>query len=177
MSTLSFRIDTIMTSNKQSSKNGVILVTAGLVGGIIIGAGSLYAVLGHSQSAAANPALETSAVTAALPAAAAPQAQASPAPAPAIAQPVASMQPQYESLPVPAGDYGSQPAQAYGAEPGGQTGVEYSVTTSGSGGVYTQVTPTFAASPNWSMGSNGLIQNPCVDPPSSHGRAYYSGSY
>lgn len=25
--------------------------------------------------------------------------------------------------------------------------------------------------PNWTVGKNGLMQNPCVDPPSAHGRA------
>lgn len=27
-----------------------------------------------------------------------------------------------------------------------------------------------SANPNWTIGRNGLIQNPCVDPPSAHGR-------
>jgi len=29
--------------------------------------------------------------------------------------------------------------------------------------------------PNWTVGRNGLLQNPCVDPPSAHGRA--TGAY
>jgi hypothetical protein len=32
-----------------------------------------------------------------------------------------------------------------------------------------------SVNPNWTMGKNGLIQNPCVDPPSAHGRA--TGQY
>jgi len=32
--------------------------------------------------------------------------------------------------------------------------------------------PDYPVNPNWTVSRNGLIGNPCVDPPSSHGRAF-----
>ena len=44
--------------------------------------------------------------------------------------------------------------------------------SSGAGGNYTFVNPVYSGNPSWTVGRNGLIENPAVDPPSSRGRAY-----
>lgn len=59
-------------------------------------------------------------------------------------------------------------------------GVNAYATTTQSPGVTTyDTTPTTISAgninPNWTIGRNGLLQNPCVDPPSAHGRA--TGQY
>jgi hypothetical protein len=60
----------------------------------------------------------------------------------------------------------AQAAASYGQVDMTTTASGYPVVMSGSGAAVA------AGNPYWTIGENGLIQNPCVDPPSCRGRAY-----
>lgn len=50
-------------------------------------------------------------------------------------------------------------------------GQSVTMMSSGSSGHdYVQVGPVYGDNPNWTMSPNGMVGNPCVDPPSTRGR-------
>ncbi len=140
---------------------------------------------GDSQSAEAAP---SSAAQAGLPqpgdAAAEPGAAQYAAAPNAVPQNIQAAQPFYSqpsvafsqpaaSLPNPA-LYPASSTKAF-VSPDSVQIIDFSTTASGypviGGGQVKAVDAPVTSSP-WTMGSNGLLQNPCVDPASSYGRAY-----
>lgn len=139
-----------MTSDDKPKHDGVLLLASGLLVGTLIGACVCYCYIDQAKSA--TPQTIVVAAPAQTADATATMTNA-PTYQPPLAQTVSSFSP---------------------AEP---VTSAITVSSSGSGGQYTSINPVYAGSPSWTVGRNGLMQNPSVDPPSSHGRAYNANGY
>ncbi len=173
-----------MTATEKSSKKGLVILFVGMMIGIGVGIAACVTAMAHFSSSSA-----TTVASKTTPSAPHPLPSLLPAPAQtasldtysagAISTPstyIPAPQPQlqqesYQQIPavVPtvAPTIISQQYSQDGSVflPASTTAVDTSPIVITAGNI----------NPNWTMGKNGLIQNPCVDPPSAHGRA--TGQY
>jgi hypothetical protein len=172
---------------EKSSKKGLVILFVGMMIGVGVGTAVCLTAMGHGPSATAATATASTPAAAKSPAPLPsldppPQMAALPEQSAAVSQPEA--QPVYQQTLAP------QPQQIYqqvsaptaaGMAVQSQDGSllmpgvnAYETTTTTIETAPTIITAG-SVNPNWTVGRNGLIQNPCVDPPSAHGRA--TGQY
>ncbi len=172
-------------SAEESSKKGFAILFVGIMLGIGVGIAACVTTMVHPPSATASAKNES--VTAKAP------AQPLPSLYPPPAQ-TASLTPIYEPAAQPqytAPVYQQVSAPVYQQVPTAPTGLaiqsqDGTLLMPGVNAYETRpqqvanvtvydTTPLVIGpgnvNPNWTVGKNGLMQNPCVDPPSAHGRA------
>lgn len=142
-----------------------MILTVGLLLGIGVGIAACVTAMGSKASA---PAVQVTSAPAPVPSLVVDPAQG----APVSAYAAATVPPQFDQSFQPS----SQPAMLIAGQQYTQDVTAVSnpfLSTDG----YSSTTTISAGNinPNWTIGRNGLIQNPCVDPPSAHGRA--TGQY
>ncbi len=169
-----------MTATEKSSKKGLVILFVGMMIGIGVGIAACVTAMAHFSSAPATSVASQVSQSA-------PHSLPSLLPAPAqtvtldtysagaISTPstyIPAPQPQiqqesYQQIPAVTPTIISQQYSQDGSVflPATTTVVDTSPIVITAGNI----------NPNWTMGKNGLIQNPCVDPPSAHGRA--TGQY
>lgn len=173
-------------SAEKSSKKGFAILFVGVMIGIGVGIAACVTTMVHPPSATASA--KTEALTVKAPAQPLPSLYPPPAQTASLTPSYESAaQPQQEAAPV----YQQVAAPVYQQVPTAPTGLAiqsqdgtllmpgvnaYETRTQQVANVTTyDTTPlTIGAgnvNPNWTVGRNGLMQNPCVDPPSAHGRA------
>jgi hypothetical protein len=175
---------------EKSSRKGLVILFVGMMIGVGVGVAVCVTAMGHGQSAIAATATATTPVAAKSPPPLPsldppPQMAALPEQSAAVSQPEAqpiyqqtlAPQPQqiYQqvSAPVPAG-MAVQSQDGSLLMPGVNAFETATINTTTIDRGPTTITAG-SVNPNWTVGRNGLIQNPCVDPPSAHGRA--TGQY
>jgi len=182
-------------SAEKSSKKGFAILFVGVMIGIGVGIATCVTMMAHPPSAtgsAKKEAVTAKAPSQPLPSLYPPPPQTAsltpnyePEATPQIQQAYQQAAPVYQqaSAPVyPQGVYQQPPAPtglAIQSQDGsllipGVNAYETHTQVAGVPTTYDTTPLTISAgniNPNWTVGRNGLLQNPCVDPPSAHGRA------